>query len=37
MKKILITTLVVAVLILAVAMAASSFDLMGTLRRMHGH
>jgi hypothetical protein len=37
MKKILVTTAVVVAIILAVSMAASSFDLMGTLRRMHGH
>ena len=37
MKKMLITAAVIAVVVLAVAMAASSFDLVGTLRRMHGH
>ena len=36
MKKMIVTSLVVVVIVLAVAMAASSFDVIGTLRRMHG-
>jgi hypothetical protein len=37
MKKILVTTLVMAAIVLALVWAANSFDLMGALRRMHGH
>jgi hypothetical protein len=37
MKKMIVTTLIVLAVVVAVAVAANSFDLMGTLRRMHGH
>jgi hypothetical protein len=37
MKKIILTTLIVVVVIAALGIAANSLDLMGTLRRMHGH
>jgi hypothetical protein len=37
MKKMLITTLVVFAILVAFVLAAQSFDLVGMLRRMHGH
>jgi hypothetical protein len=37
MKKILVTTLVVFAIVTAFVLAAHSFDLVGMLRRMHGH
>jgi len=36
MRKMIVTSLAVVVIVLAVAIAASSFDVIGTLRRMHG-
>jgi hypothetical protein len=37
MKKILVTTLVVLAIVAAFVLAARWFDLVGMLRRMHGH
>jgi hypothetical protein len=37
MKKLILTTLTIAVIAIALIVAANSFDLVGTLRRMHGH
>ena len=36
MKKIIWTTVIVLVVVVAVSMAAGAFDVIGTLRRMHG-
>jgi hypothetical protein len=36
MKKMLMTSLILAALVVALIWAGESFDLMGTLRRMHG-
>jgi hypothetical protein len=37
MKKILATTLIVLSIVVACVVAAHAFDLVGMLRRMHGH
>jgi hypothetical protein len=37
MKKILVTTLLVSAVLVALVLVARSFDLVATLRRMHGH
>jgi hypothetical protein len=36
MKKMLITSLILAAVVVALIWAGESFDLMGALRRMHG-
>jgi hypothetical protein len=37
MKKMLITSLILVAVIVALIWVGQSFDLMGALRRMHGH
>jgi hypothetical protein len=37
MKKILLTTLVLTVVVAVLMLAAGSFDVIGAIRRMHGH
>jgi len=37
MKKMLVTTLIVLSIVVACVLAAHTFDLVGMLRRMHGH
>jgi hypothetical protein len=37
MKKILVTSIVVAAAFCLLVWAARSFDLVGAIRRMHGH
>jgi hypothetical protein len=37
MKKILLTTLIMLSIVAACVLAARAFDLVGILRRMHGH
>jgi hypothetical protein len=37
MKRILITTLVLTVIVAVLMLAAGSFDVIGAIKRMHGH
>ena len=37
MKKMVMTAVIVVAIVLALVVAAHSFDLFGMLRRMHGH